>query len=180
MYITRYKTNNNMDDILLTSDGKYLTGLYFESSPDSIKHKGNYIEKELPIFTETKKWLDIYFTGKEPNFIPKYKIEYKSSFQKEVIDIMNKIPYGELVTYGDIAREIANNHHIKRMSFQAVGGAVGANPICIIVPCHRVVGVNNNLTGYGGGVKNKIVLLEKEGHDLTKYKLPKEKKHEKM
>ena len=178
MYIARYKTSDKMEDILLTSDGKYLTGLYFESSSDSIKHKGNYIEKELPIFTETKKWLDIYFTGKEPNFIPKYKIEYKSSFQKEVTDIMNKIPYGEVVTYGDIAKEIAASNHIKRMSAQAVGGSVGANPICIIVPCHRVVGASNNLTGYGGGIQNKIALLEIEGHNLEEYKLPKEKKHE--
>ncbi len=82
---------------------------------------------------------------------------------------------GKLVTYGDIAKEIASNHHIKRMSAQAVGGAVGSNPICIIVPCHRMVGASNNLTGYGGGIRNKIALLEVEGHNLEEYKLPKEK-----
>ncbi len=172
MYIARYKTSDKIDDILLTSDGKYLTGLYFESSPDSRKHTGNYIEQDLPIFEETKRWLDIYFSGKEPRFTPEYKIDYKSDFQKDVIDIMNKIPYG------DIAKEIAAHHHIERMSAQAVGGSVGANPICIIVPCHRIVGASNNLTGYGGGIKNKIALLEIEGHNLEEYKLPKEKKHE--
>lgn len=178
MYIARYKTSDKMEDILLTSDGKYLTGLYFESSPDSRKHTSTYVEKNLPIFEETKRWLDIYFSGKEPRFTLEYKIDYKSDFQKEVMDIMNKIPYGEVVTYGDIAKEIAANHHIKRMSAQAVGGSVGANPICIIVPCHRVVGASNNLTGYGGGIKNKIALLEVEGHNLEKYKLPKEKRYE--
>lgn len=178
MYIARYKTSDKMEDILLTSDGKYLTGLYFESSPDSRKRTGNYIEQDLPIFEETKRWLDIYFSGHDPDFIPEYKIDYKSDFQKEVTDIMNKIPYGEVVTYGDIAKQIAASHHIKRMSAQAVGGSVGANPICIIVPCHRVVGASNNLTGYGGGIQNKIALLEIEGHNLEKYKLPKEKKHE--
>lgn len=91
---------------------------------------------------------------------------------------MDKIPYGEVVTYGDIAKKIAANHHIKRMSAQAVGGSVGANPICIIVPCHRVIGASNKLIGYGGGIKNKIVLLEIEGHNLEEYKLSKEKKYE--
>ena len=178
MYIARYKTSDKIEDILLISDGKYLTGLYFEGSFDSRKHTGNYIEEELPIFIETKRWLDIYFSGKNPGFTPKYKIDYKSDFQREVTDIMNKIPYGKVVTYGDIAKEIATHHHIKRMSAQAVGGTVGANPICIIVPCHRVVGASNNLTGYGGGIKNKIALLEIEGHNLEEYKLPKEKKYE--
>ena len=178
MYIARYKTSDKMEDILLTSDGKYLTGLYFENSFDSRRHTGTYIVKNLPIFEEVRKWLDIYFSGKEPGFTPEYKIDYKSDFQREVTDIMNKIPYGEVVTYGDIASEIASNHHIKKMSAQAVGGAVGANPICIIVPCHRVVGASNNLTGYGGGIQNKIALLEVEGHNLEEYKLPKEKRYE--
>ena len=178
MYITRYKTSDKMDDLLLISDGEYLTGLYFEDSFDSRKYTGNYIESDLPIFDETKRWLDIYFSGSSPDFIPKYKIEYKSLFQREVIDIMNRIPYGEVVTYGDIAKEIANIHGIKKMSSQAVGGSVGSNPICIIVPCHRVVGASYKLTGYGGGIRNKKALLEVEGHDLTKYKLPRRRYNE--
>ena len=89
---------------------------------------------------------------------------------------MNKIPYGELTTYNDIAKEIAKTKNIKKMSAQAVGGAVGANPICIIIPCHRVIGQNNNLVGYTGGLKNKIALLQIEKHDITKFKVPKNAK----
>ena len=86
---------------------------------------------------------------------------------------MNKIPYGRTITYNDIAKEIAKNKGIKRMSAQAVGGAVGWNPICIIVPCHRVVGTNGSLTGYGGGIKNKVKLLELEKNDMSKFTIPK-------
>lgn len=86
---------------------------------------------------------------------------------------MNKIPYGRTITYNDIAKEIAKNKGIKRMSAQAVGGAVGWNPICIIVPCHRVVGTNGSLTGYGGEIKNKVKLLELEKNDMSKFTIPK-------
>lgn len=86
---------------------------------------------------------------------------------------MNKIPYGEIVTYNDIANEIAKIKGIKKMSAQAVGGAVGWNPICIIIPCHRVVGANGNLTGYGGGINNKIKLLELEKNDINSFTIPK-------
>jgi len=89
-----------------------------------------------------------------------------------VIDIMNKIPYGKVVTYNDIAKEIAKIKGLNKMSAQAVGGAVGWNPICIIIPCHRVVGSNGSLTGYGGGIKNKIKLLELEKNDMTKFIIP--------
>lgn len=81
----------------------------------------------------------------------------------EVIEYIKKIPYGKVISYGDIANCIAKKKNIKRMSAQAVGGAVGRNPICIIIPCHRVMGTNNKITGYGGGINNKIKLLEKEG-----------------
>lgn len=158
--------------IYMRSDGKYLTGLWFESSRDARKHKYNYEEKELPIFEQTTKWLDIYFSGKNPDFIPEYKIENVTPFRQQVIDIMNKIPYGKTITYNDIAKEIAKNQGIEKMSAQAVGGAVGWNPICIIIPCHRVVGTNGSLTGYGGGIKNKIGLLEIEKVDMSKFSVP--------
>ncbi len=158
--------------IYMRSDGKYLTGLWFESSRDARKHKYNYEEKELPIFEQTTKWLDIYFNGKNPDFIPEYKIENITPFRQQVIDIMNKIPYGKTITYNDIAKEIAKNQGIEKMSAQAVGGAVGWNPICIIIPCHRVVGTNGSLTGYGGGIKNKIGLLEIEKVDMSKFSVP--------
>lgn len=144
-YKSIYKTKNGLSDIILNSDGEYLTGLWFEGSKDSIKHDGNAKEKELEIFKETKKWLDIYFSGKVPEFTPKYKINNITDFRKEVIDIMNLIPFGETITYNDIAETIAKKRRIKKMSTQAVGGAVGSNPICIIIPCHRVVGKNGKL-----------------------------------
>lgn len=168
-----YKTPENFDDILINSDGEYLTGLWFIGSSDDTKHNKDAEPKDLPIFRETAKWLDIYFSEKKPNFIPKYKVNNITPFRKEVIDIMNTIPYGETITYNDISKTIANKRNIKRMSSQAVGGAVGSNPICIIIPCHRVVGSNGNLTGYGGGIKNKIELLKLEHNDMNKFYIPK-------
>ena len=170
MYIKKY--DSPIGKIYMRSDGEYLTGLWFEDSRDMNKHKYNFEERDLQIFAQTSEWLDIYFSGKNPNFTPKYKIENLTPFRKQVIDIMNKIPYGETVTYNHIAKEIAKSKGISRMSAQAVGGAVGWNPICIIVPCHRVVGTNGSLTGYGGGIKNKIKLLEIEGNDMSKFTVP--------
>lgn len=172
-YKTTYKTPEGFSDIIINSDGEYITGLWFEGSRDSLKHKLDCEEKELPIFEETKKWLDIYFNGKEPQFTPKYRIENLTPFRKDVIDIMNNIPYGKIVTYNDISKIIAEKKGIERMSSQAVGGAVGWNPICIIIPCHRVVGSNGSLTGYGGGIRNKVKLLELEGNDMSKFFIPK-------
>lgn len=172
-YKTIYKTPKGFSDIIMNSDGEYITGLWFEGSRDTLKHKLDCEEKELLIFEETKKWLDIYFNGKEPQFVPKYKIENLTSFRKDVIEIMKNIPYGRTVTYNDISKIIAEKKGIERMSSQAVGGAVGWNPICLIIPCHRVVGSNGSLTGYGGGIRNKVKLLELEGNDMSKFFIPK-------
>ena len=157
----------------MASEGTALIGLWFEGQKyfaDSIKEECT--EKDLDIFDDTSRWLDIYFSGKNPDFIPEYKIENVTPFRQQVIDIMNKIPYGKTITYNDIAKEIAKNQGIEKMSAQAVGGAVGWNPICIIIPCHRVVGTNGSLTGYGGGIKNKIGLLEIEKVDMSKFSVP--------
>lgn len=172
-----YKTPKEFSNIIINSEGEYLTGLWFEDSRDSSKHKLNYEEKESKVIKETIKWLDIYFSGKEPNFTPKYKIRNLTSFRKKVIDIMNNIPFGETLTYNDIAKIIAKNKGIQKMSAQAVGNAVGWNPICIIIPCHRVVGANGNLTGYGGGMNNKIALLKNEGVDISKYFVLKDRRN---
>ena len=169
MYTCTYETPKQFSNMIMSSDGEYLTGLRFEKSRDSLKHPINGEEKELPIFTETNKWLDLYFSGNIPDFTPKYKINNLTQFRKEVSDIMNSIEYGKVLTYGDISKIIAKNRGIEKMSAQAVGGAVGWNPICIIIPCHRVVGKNGNLVGYGGGIKNKIELLKHEGIDMSKY-----------
>ncbi len=168
-----YETPGNFSNMIMNSDGEYLTGLWFENSRDSSKHIIDCEEKNLEVFTETKKWLDTYFSGKKPNFTPKYKIEKLTPFRKEVIDIMNSIEYGNVVTYNDISKIMAKKRGMKKMSSQAVGGAVGWNPICIIIPCHRVVGTSGSLTGYGGGINNKIELLKLEGNDMSKYFIPK-------
>lgn len=173
IYQYTYKTKDGFSDIIMNSDGEYLTGLYFEESKDLLKHKVDCLEKNLPIFKETSTWLDIYFSGKTPDFTPQYKIENITPFRKEVLDIMNTIPFGKTLTYSDISKKIEENRGIKKMSSQAVGGAVGWNPICIIIPCHRVVGTSGNLTGYGGGLQNKIALLTHEKNDMSKYFVPK-------
>lgn len=172
-YICRYKTTEAFSDILMNSDGEYLTGLWFEGSRDSSKHVINCEERDLTIFKETGRWLDIYFSGKNPDFVPKYKIANLTPFRQQVIDVVNTIKFGETLTYGDIAKKLGEERGIKRMSAQAVGGAVGWNPICIIIPCHRVVGANGNLTGYGGGIRNKIALLASEKNDVSKFSIPK-------
>lgn len=156
----------------MTSDGEYLMGLFFDDSRDSFK-KALEERKELPIFLETKRWLDIYFKGENPDFTPSYRIENLTPFRKEVLDQIKKIPYGKVVTYGDIAKEIARKKGIKKMSAQAVGHAVGWNPICLIIPCHRVIGINGNLVGYGGGIMHKYQLLQLEKIDMNQYYIPK-------
>ena len=168
-YKCMYKTPDDFSNIVMNSDGENLTGLWFQYSKDSSKHILNCEEKDLEIFRETSKWLDIYFEGKTPSFTPKYKIKNLTSFRREVIDIMKSIGFGETLTYNDISKIIAKKRGIKRMSAQAVGGAVGWNPICIIIPCHRVIGTKGNLIGYGGGIKNKVALLIHEKNDTDKY-----------
>ncbi len=172
IYKYMYQTPENFSNMIMNSDGENLTGLWFEGSKDSSKHIIDCEEKDLKIFEETCKWLNIYFSGKNPNFTPKYKIENLTPFRQEVINIMNDIEYGKVITYNDISKIIAEKRKMKRMSSQAVGGAVGWNPICIIIPCHRVVGSNGSLTGYGGGIKNKVELLKLEGNDMSKYFVP--------
>ncbi len=149
-----YKTPNEFDDILMRSDGEYLTGLGFIKTNSNVKSTKNE-EEELVIFKETSNWLDIYFGGKNPNFKPRYKIANSTAFRSRVIEIMTAIPFGQTLRYKDIAAAIVKSKGLKKMSSQAVGGAVGWNPIGIIIPCHRVIGSNDSLTGYSGGIKIK-------------------------
>jgi len=168
-----------MGIIHLASDGDKLTGLWF------LKHKyqEDHLSKKIVVndsdniparmvFNEFSTWLDDYFCGKKPEIPYDRLLPDGSSFQKEVWDILCTIGYGEIMTYGDIAKQIANNHGIARMSAQAVGGAVGHNPISIIIPCHRVVGANGSLTGYGGGIGRKVELLSREGYDMSRFTIP--------
>jgi len=148
--------------ILLAADSTALTGLWF----DGEKYFARYLEKrheekETALLQKTKRWLDIYFNGMEPDFsVPVYF--NGTDFQNEVWKILCTIPYGQTLTYGEIAKRIAAKRGIPRMSAQAVGGAVGHNEISIIVPCHRVIGANGSLTGYAGGLDKKIKLLTLE------------------
>ena len=165
----KYKTPEGFSDLWMNSDGDVLTGLWFEGSRDPSKHRFDGGGRDLPVFRETRRWLDIYFSGRQPDFTPSYRIDGLTPFRKDVVDAMLAIPFGETTTYGDIAAALAEKRGLAKMSARAVGGAVGWNPLCILVPCHRVVGSNKSFTGYGGGIRNKIALLRLEGHDLSRF-----------
>ncbi len=158
--------------ITIASNGELLTGLWFDGQKyfaDTLE-KGHE-EKSLPIFEQTDKWLDIYFSGNAPNFTPPLLMK-TTPFRKSVWEILLTIPYGETLSYGEIAKIIASQKGIARMSAQAVGGAVGHNSISLIIPCHRVVGTNESLTGYAGGIERKLKLLELEKVDMSKFFIP--------
>lgn len=146
---------------------------------ESLGHDKNKVSGEKicddKILGDTKKWLDLYFSGEEPNFTPKLKLE-GTEFRREVWKILLEIPYGETLSYKGIAEKLIASGKYERMSSQAVGGAVGHNPISIIVPCHRVVGTSGSLTGYAGGLARKVKLLELEGIDVSKFFMPKNHK----
>lgn len=152
--------------ILLAADDTGLTGLWFEGQKYFALHLDEeHEEREIPLFTDVKHWLDLYFAGKNPDFsVPLHLMG--TEFQKAVWEILCTIPYGETTTYGNIARQIAKKRGLDHMSAQAVGGAIGHNPVSIIVPCHRVLGTNGSLTGYAGGIEKKISLLTLEGAKL--------------
>ena len=168
--------NSPLGKLAMRSDGSALIGLGLASQQASVAAIADTRpqEKSLYIFQETGRWLDTYFRGCAPAFTPKLKLS-GSDFQKRVCEIMLTIPYGKTVTYGEIAAQIARERGIPRMSAQAVGGAVGANPILLIVPCHRVIGAGGNLTGYGAGMERKIQLLKLEKVDMAPLHLPKKK-----
>ena len=155
MNLTRYESP--LGSILLAADQNGLTGLwfvgqkYFPSFSD-----GDFFENETPVLTEAKHWLSLYFSGKEPDFLPSLHPQ-GSSFRQAVWNVLLTMPRGQTMTYGEIARRL------NVRSAQAVGGAVGHNPISILIPCHRVVGSDGSLTGYAGGLARKEWLLHLEG-----------------
>lgn len=167
MLIVKYIHNYDspLGKIVISSDGTALTGLCFEGQRcyDEIL-SGNYEQKELSVFAQAESWLDIYFSGQAPDFAPSLVLS-GTPFRKAVWEIILSIPYGETMTYGEIAKIIAMHNGMTKMSAQAVGGAVGHNPVSIIVPCHRVVGANGRMTGYSGGIDKKIKLLALESSD---------------
>ena len=157
--------------ITLASDGEALTGLWF----DGQKYFGSTLPQQAetgdcPVFTQTKRWLDSYFAGEKPDFAP--PLHWAATpFRRAVWEILLTIPYGCTTTYGQIAAQLADRMG-KPQSAQAVGGAVGHNPISLIVPCHRVVGADGSLTGYAGGIDRKVKLLALEGADMSGLFIP--------
>lgn len=155
--------------IMLASDSKNLTGLWLEGQ----KYHGSQLgykmieNEDIPVFDHTKKWLDRYFAGEKPQIAELPLAPMGSEFRQRVWKILCEIPYGQVTTYGEVAKKMALQMGKASMSGQAVGGAVAHNPISIIIPCHRVVGTNGSLTGYAGGIETKRKLLELEGVDMS-------------
>ncbi len=169
-YISHYPSP--LGGITLASNGEAITGLWF----DGQKYFAAGLSREpaevpLPVFEQAFKWLDVYFGGKAPDFTPPLSLN-ATPFRRAVWEILLSIPYGKTMTYGDIAAELAKRTGRARMSAQAVGGAVGHNPISLIIPCHRVVGANGSLTGYAGGVDKKLKLLALEKADTSALFVP--------
>lgn len=171
-YSTHY--SSPIAPLMLASDDKHIVGLWMEGQ----KYFGDTLPEEptkkdnMPILVAAKKWLDRYFTGKRPGISELPLAPRGSEFRQSVWSILCEIPYGEIITYGEIAKKMATRMNKQKMSARAVGGAVGHNPISIIIPCHRVVGTGGNLTGYAGGLSKKLRLLEFEGVDISGLTVP--------
>ena len=168
-YVTSYRSP--LGAITLASDGEVLTGLWF----DGQKYFGSTLPQQAeagdcPVFVQTRRWLDSYFAGESPDFTPPLRWD-ATPFRRAVWEILLTIPYGRTMTYGQIAAQLADRMG-KPQSAQAVGGAVGHNPISLIVPCHRVVGADGSLTGYAGGIDRKVKLLALEGTDMSGLFIP--------
>ena len=153
IYFTNY--GSPLGNILLAADDEGVTTLDFTEKKDAVS-------RNHPILREAAHWLDIYFSGKNPMFTPPLHL-FGTPFRMEVWRLLLDIPFGKTTTYGALAKEIARRRGVRRMSAQAIGGAVGHNPVALIVPCHRVIGVDGSLTGYAGGLDKKAGLLSLEG-----------------
>ncbi len=166
--------NSPIGQILLAAKNEALVGLWIENQKyffSSIKDE-EIKQENCPVLEQVKKWLNLYFTGEKPEISELKLAPVGSEFRQLVWEFLCNIPYGEVVSYGKIAKIIAEKYGRKHMSPQAIGGAVGHNAISIIIPCHRVVGSNGNLTGYAGGIDKKIWLLKHEGVDIKKFFVP--------
>jgi len=164
-YIHHY--DSPLGGITIASDGKALTGLWFDGQKYFAEGLDtDFKEIDLPVFEHSDQWLNTYFSGKDPCFTPLLKMK-TTPFRKAVWKIMLTIPFGQTMTYGEIAERIAREKGLARMSAQAVGGAVGHKAISLIIPCHRVVGANGSLTGYAGGIEKKARLLALEQANIS-------------
>jgi len=158
-----YSAQSPLGILTMSCNSDSITGLWIEGQ----KHFARNLDKDVlkqkhSLFEMAEKWLDIYFKGGEPDFnlplMPK-----GSQFQKSIWNILRRIPRGRTMTYGEIAKQYETENNGKHTSARGVGNAVGRNPISILIPCHRVIGKNGDLTGYAGGIHNKIILLQIEG-----------------
>lgn len=154
-----YATPDQFDDLMLSGE-EVLSELRFIAQGSKLS-----FYNDPAAFGDAVKWLDLYFSGDIPDFIPEFKVDYKSDFQKDVLDIVSKIPYGETRTYKEIALLVAKKRNSAPCA-QAAGRALKDNPLCLLIPCHRVIGKNGDLTGYNGGINNKRELLKIEGSDI--------------
>lgn len=171
VYVQHYESP--LGNILLASDETALTGLWIEVDrffAETLPAK--CLQQETHVLAETERWLDVYFSGEEPGFTPPLN-PAGSEFRQAVWRLLLDIPYGQTTTYGAIADQLAKQRGVAKMSAQAVGGAIGHNEISLIISCHRVIGANGNLTGYGSGLNNKIKLLQLEGVGTSRFFPPK-------
>lgn len=171
---TTYPSPVGVMTLACDGHGDSLVGLWLEGQkyygepiPESMRENNG-----MPVFDAVKRWLDRYFAGKKPGICELPLAPAGSGFRQEVWRILCEIPYGQVITYADIAKKMAMRMDTDRLSSQAVGGAVGHNPISIIIPCHRVVGSNGSLTGYAGGLATKATLLQWEGVDMSRLFIP--------
>lgn len=171
-YTTFY--SSPLGRMTLASDGTNLVGAWFKAQKHYEAHMPQHtaFTDDLFVFRQAKHWLDVYFGGDCPDFSLPLNPVGSSPFRTYVWQILQQIPHGQTITYGDIAKKLQLQTG-KRVSAQAVGGAVGHNPISVIVPCHRVMGANGNLTGYAGGLELKIALLKLEGVNIDELHMPK-------
>lgn len=166
--IYTYPYFSPLGPMTLASDGAALIGAWFNGQKYFPKRLSlDSKEEKIAVLEQTQTWLERYFQGRQPDFtLPLQLID--TPFRIAVWKILQEIPYGKVVTYKEIAEKMGN-----KMSAQAIGGAVGHNPISIIIPCHRVVGSNGSLTGYAGGIQRKLQLLTIEQADISRFFIPK-------
>lgn len=168
IYTSRY--DSPVGELLLAARNEALIGLWIEGQkyyPEALIHDA--VPCRTPVLALTEAWLDRYFAGQAPRPKELPLSPDGSDFRQEVWKVLCEIPYGQVATYSQIAKRMGK----ARMSAQAVGGAVGHNPISIIIPCHRVVGASGSLTGYAGGIERKQFLLAHEGVELSRFYAPK-------
>ena len=171
VYTTEYLSP--LGTITLACDEEAIIGLWFNGQ----RYFGSILPRqterqERPLFQEARRWLDVYFSGRAPDHLPPLRYD-STSFRRQVCEIMLTIPYGSTMTYGQIAAEVARRHGLANMSAQAVGGAVGHNPVWLMLPWHRAGGRKRSRAGEGGGIARKVKLLELEHADMHRFFVPK-------